>query len=336
MLSGKRILVTGATGLIGSSLVCRLLNEGAQVIAMGRNMSKLERVFKDQLSAENLRCYEGNAAAGLSDELAELDYIFHAASPISGNEIKSRPVDTIASNIDGTRNCLEFLKDQKEKTGKNGRLIIFSSATVYGTAPDEKKTVSEDDTDLADKLSAGAVAYSESKRMTEVLAGAYFKQYNVDAVIVRLSYVYGYSEEMPATAFYEFIKCAVNGEDITINAAKMSRRDNIYLDDALDGLLCAARNGISGEAYNISSGGKAGGYASASELAEIIADSANKFLGCNIRVRYPNGSCEQLPGIILDNSKAESIGFCINTPLAEGIGAIVEKYILRKSRNRDE
>ncbi|MGN1106720.1 MAG: NAD-dependent epimerase/dehydratase family protein, partial [Huintestinicola sp.] len=254
-------MVTGATGLIGSSLVCRLLKEGAVVIAMGRSMSKLERVFKNQLSLDNLCCYKGNAAEGLSDDLSDLDYIFHAASPISGKKINSKPVDTIVSNIDGARNCLEYLKDQKAKTGKSGRLVVFSSATVYGGASTEVKTVAENDTFLADMLSSGNIAYSESKRMTEALAGAYFRQYNVDTVIVRLSYVYGYSAEMPATAFYEFIKCALNGENITINAPKMARRDNIYLDDAVDGLLCTALNGKSGEAYNISSGGKAESYA---------------------------------------------------------------------------
>ncbi|MGN1106091.1 MAG: hypothetical protein ACI4RH_05510, partial [Huintestinicola sp.] len=67
-------------------------------------------------------------------------------------------------------------------------------------------------------------------------------------------------------------------------------------------------------------------YASASELAEIIAESANKLLGNSVKVIYPNGSCEQLPGIILDNSKAESIGFAVNTPLSEGIMTIIKRY----------
>lgn len=332
MFKGKKILVTGASGLIGSSLVRRLLEEGARVIAMGRNMQKLERVFKEQLNLENLRCYEGNAAEGLSEELSELDYIFHTASPVSGNEIKSKPVDTIYANLDGARNCLEYLKRQKEKSGKNGRLIIFSSVVIYGSVLAGVRAASEDDSCMTDSLSAANIPYSESKRMMEALAGAYCRQYDVDTVSVRLGFVYGYSSEMPETAFYEFIKCALSGRDIIINSPRMTRRDNIYLDDAVDGLLCAAKNGKSGEAYNISSGGKSGGYASASELAEHIADSANRICGSNIRVIYQNGSCEQLPGVILDNTKAEAIGFSVKTALSEGIDMIIEKYASRNNK----
>ncbi len=329
MLNGKSVLVTGASGLIGSALVKRLIEEGARVTAMGRSREKLESVFAQQLLSGLLVCCEGNASDGIPEELS-FDFIFHAASPISGNEIKSRPVDTISSNLDGAKNCLEFLKKQKDKTGRSGRLIIFSSATVYGTDHPDGMTACENDTDAADRLSAPAIAYSEAKRMTEVLAGAYFTQYGMDVVIVRLSYVYGYCDKMPETAFYEFIRKALNGEDIIINAAKMTRRDNIYIDDAVNGLICAVKNGESGQAYNISSGGKLGGYAAACELAEYIAKSASAHLNRDIRVIYSNGSCELLPGVVLECTKAEeNIGYCVTASLEEGIDRIVEKYVLR-------
>lgn len=325
MLKDKKILVTGASGLIGSSLVDRLLSEGAQVYAMSRSLSKLERVFGS--SRDRLHFIQGNVSEGVPDDLSETDIIFHAAGPISGGEIKTHPVDTISSNIDGARNCLEYLKVQKDRTGKNSRIVIFSSATVYGTEHFEETRVSEKDTCLADSLDAPAAAYSEAKRMTEILASAYFRQYAVDAVTARFSYVYGYSKEMPQTAFYEFIKCALDNRDITINAAKMARRDNIYVDDAVSGLVLIAEKGAGGEAYNISSGGEMGGYASASELAEVIAKCADEKFGRGISVRYPNGRCEQMPGVILENSKASELGFAVKTSLSQGIYNILERYI---------
>lgn len=330
MFKDKRILVTGASGLIGSSLVERLLSEKAQVYAMGRSLSKLERIFG--VEREGLHLVQGNASDSIPDEVSEIDIIFHAASPISSKEIKTRPVDTVSSNIDGARNCLEYLKNQKEHGGKSGRIVFFSSATVYGTEHFEEIMVCEKDTCFADSLDAPAVAYSEAKRMTEILATAYHSQYAVDAVIARLSYVYGYSREMPQTAFYEFIKCALDNKDITVNAVKMTRRDNIFITDAIDGLLIIAEKGLGGEAYNISSGGAMGGYASASELAEVIAECANSLIGRNISVRYPNGSCMQMPGVILDNSKISELGFAINTSLSQGINDILERYIMEKQK----
>ena len=327
ILVHKRILVTGATGLIGSHLVERLLEMGAEVIALGRNEKKLKHVFSKVFNNENISLVAANISERMPEKLGRVDYIFHAASPISGDEIKSRPVDVISANLNGTLNCLDFLKKQKEGSEVNGRLIVFSSATVYTNFGDKDIRVDENRTESAENINSCTAPYSEAKRMAEVTALAYQKQYGIDVVIARIGYVYGYSKICPQTAFYEFILKAVSGEDIVLNHSGIARRDNIYVDDVVNGLLCILRNGSTGEAYNISSNAEKGNFAAADEMAEIVADIVNKQFGHNeIRVMCSTSKIKRKPGVILDNSKIKCLGWTLQTSLYEGISKTVQQY----------
>ena len=229
MFKDKNILITGATGLIGSHLANRLLKENANLILTGRNIQKLDDVFENNDNIQKVAC---DIAVSLPNNLPELDYIFHAAGPISGNDIKQYPVSLIKANIFGLMNCFEFLKKQKEITGKMGKIIVFSSATVYGINKQDKDiSIKEEETETADSLDFIQSIYSESKRIVEVIAKSYYKQYDLETVIARIAYAYGYTKFAPQTAFYEFIKKAINGEDIVLNNPQIPRRDNIYVDD---------------------------------------------------------------------------------------------------------
>ena len=320
--ANKRVLISGATGLIGKHLTNALLENGAIVIAVGRNIEKLKKVFKNDISNSRLQIIEGNISERFPVVNDTIDYVFHAASPISGAEIRTLPVDTISANIEGKKNCLEYLKNQG-----CGRLIVFSSATAYGNFNlTEDIVVSEEMTDKADALHTANTPYSESKRMVEVLARAYGVQYGVESVIVRIGYVYGYSNPMPNTAFYEFIKKAINGDNITLNNSGMGRRDNIYVDDVVNGLLVVAKNGINGEAYNISSNGDCGNFKAIDEIAEIIADSANRELNTDISAVIKPLEGKRNPGMRMDNSKIKSLGWKVTVGLEEGIAKVIKMY----------
>lgn len=319
---GKRVLVTGATGLIGSYLTKRLLNEGAIVIAAGRNEDKLKVVFGNVDNAEKLVLKVFDAADGIPDDVGTIDYFFHAASPISGVEIKEKPVETIRANLYGVQNGLEYLRKQN-----SGRMIIFSSATAYGNQLDYEMIVNEENTDRADPLHTLNTPYSESKRMIEVLAGAYYRQYGVDSVIVRIGYVYGPAVSMPNTAFYEFIKKAIRGEDVILNNSGMARRDNIYVDDVVNGLVKVAISGNSGEAYNISSNGDKENYKAIDELAAIIVNVANeanpqRLIKCVVK---PIDG-ERNPGMKLDNHKLKKLGWNVEVDIESGIRETYMKY----------
>lgn len=318
----RTALITGATGLIGRHLAGELLRAGAKVIAVGRDRYRLNMVFGNLPGESALVCKEGDISVSLPVIDSNIDYIFHAASPISGREIRLNPADTISANIDGARNCLDFLKAQG-----HGRMIAFSSATVYGNFRlSEDITVSEEMTDRADALHTSNTPYSESKRMVEVLARAYSAQYGVDTVIARMGYVYGFTYPRPETAFYEFIGEALRGEDIVLNNAGMGRRDNIHVDDVVDGLMLVAARGKAGEAYNIASNGELGNYAAVDEIAAMIADTANRCNHSNIRIRIPEMKAVRSPGMKMDNEKLKGLGWNLRVSLRDGIANTLRDY----------
>lgn len=320
----KTIVITGATGLIGSNLVNRLLEyKTKKVIAIGRSKEKLETIFKDKEGCDNLVLLQHDIS--LPIEFNEpIDIVFHAASPIAGNIIRETPVDVIIPNIVGTLNILQEIEKHKET-----KLIIFSSATVYGNAQYKDIVVTEEDTAIADTLDAINAPYSESKRMTEVIAKAYAKQKGLDIKIVRFSYVYGFTKSVPNTAFYEFIKKAINGEDIVLNNANLPRRDNVYIDDAIDGLLCVAVKGESGQSYNISTNKEAENFAAVDEMAMVIAKVVNRIKGSAIVVKYKNATeiVERQPGIVLNNEKLQGLGWRVKTNIEEGIEQTIRRYL---------
>jgi nucleoside-diphosphate-sugar epimerase len=253
-----------------------------------------------------------------------VDVVFHAASPISGKTINERPVDVIRPNLTALGSLLDGLVNQQRKTGITGRIIIFSSTTVYGINSQSDITVSEPDTQFSDGLDSAGAAYSESKRMSEVMARAYAKQYGVDAVIARFGWVYGATCYPPETALFEFINNALQCEDIRFKSSGQSRRDNIYIDDAVSGLFTVLEKGKAGEAYNISSGGQLGNFAAIDEIAEIIAEVSSKELSNKIKVIYESPQTQsRKPGIMLDTGKLESLGWKPSVGLYDGLRSTI-------------
>lgn len=314
--SNKTVLITGATGLIGNNLVDAFMRMGdVNLIALSRGMAKLEAEFHEYGGCSNFRMVQHDMSLPLAIE-EPVDYIFHAAGSMEGKMVRDYPVDVINPNILGTMNCLDFLREQKKKTGRSGRMVLFSSVTVYRNNTQSDLTVTEEDTGITEALASGNAPYSQSKRLIEVIAAAYARQYGVDAVIGRFATVYGPTRIAPDTAFYEFIKKSIAGEDIVMNTPGLPRRDNIFIDDAIQAALLVGELGKAGEAYNISSNGELGNYASADEIAQMIADASDRKIGVSFKSEH---ACARTPGLKLDNSKLKSLGWNVSVSLMEGI-----------------
>lgn len=318
----KTVLVTGATGLIGSHIVNRLLAmEHVRVIAMGRSRSKLEATFSQGMQAGTLTCMEHDISSPLPVSMDAVDLIFHAASPISGEVIRTRPLDVINSNLSGSVNCMEYLRRQG-----HGKMILFSSATVYSES-EGHHVACENETSHATCIESTNAPYAESKRMIEVIARAYHQQYDIDMLIARFSYVYGYAKNAANTAFYEFIRKAIKGEDITMNKSGLPRRDNIYVEDAVNGLLHLCAQGVNGDVFNISSNGELLNYTAADELAEAIAEAARDILHNQVRVLYKEENHQRPEGLRLSNDKLKATGWSLQTSLKEGVRQTLNKFV---------
>ena len=335
-LQNKIVLVTGATGLIGSNLVKHLMALGdVSVIASGRSKEKLEKAFRSYLDDKRFSI----VAFDVSDKVEvidmPIDYVFHAAGPMEGKVIQQTPMSVINPNIKGIINCLDLLIAQEKKWGKKGRLIVFSSVTVYANNTTADLVVTEEDTNITERLESIGAPYSQSKRMAEVIASAYVRQYNCDAVIARFSTVYGDTIYHPDTAFFQFVDKAISDEKIMMNISGIGRRDNIYVDDAIKGLVTIAVKGKTGEAYNISSNGDLGNFAAIDEIAQLILDEADDRKPPegkrHNKVEYKDGGKNsRKPGLRLDNSKLKSLGWSVKTSLRDGIKTTIERILLRK------
>lgn len=315
IFKGKKILITGGTGLIGSNLANKLMLLGAYVTITSRSKHKIEKSFPEFYNNCHFCALEQNLTNEIED-IESYDFIFHAAGPVGREYIITHPVDVITPNILGTINLLDSLKKSSKK---EQRIIIFSSVTIYNNNTNKDMIVTEADSTSAPPLEVDTSCYSESKRMSEVIATSYVKQYGIDAVIARFSTVYGIPRNLQHTAFYEFIDKALKGENIVLNGSNFGRRDNIFTDDAVEGLLYIAAKGVKGEAYNISSGGEKNNYAAIDEIANTVADCVaeyNKKERINVFVKE---NTNRRPGLILNNSKLKSLGWKLNVDMKTGI-----------------
>lgn len=326
-LKNKTILLTGATGLIGSNLVDKLMNvDDIHIIAVGRNKKKLVNTFVKHLDDKKLTIMVHDMSKSLPIFDEDIDIIYHAAGPMEGNIIRNYPVDVILPNLNGIISCLDVLKKQRETGGKNGRLVVFSSVTVYNNITNRDIEVSEEDTNISECLDSVSISYSESKRMSEVIADSYARQYGLDVVKARFSTVYGFTKNIPNTAFYEFIKKGISGEDIVLNSNGSKKRDNIFIEDAINGLIVITEKGIGGESYNISSNGELNNYASVDEIAAQIIKISNANFGYNIKLNIKENKEKRSVGLKLDNSKLKSLGWKITTSLENGILKTMKSY----------
>lgn len=307
------ILVTGASGLIGSCIIDLLMlaNEKGRkfdIYALGRNAEKLKLRFSAFAESSNLHFMEQNVCSTIND-CYEFDYIIHGASNADPRNYAIYPVETILINIKGAENVLEYCKNHS-----NTKAIMLSSFEVYGNAG--KDVYAETDSGVID-LNQLRSCYPESKRCTEILTRCYVDEYKVNAVIGRLCSIYGPTmAKDDSKAHAQFIRNALKSEDIALKSKGEQRRTYCYVIDAVMGILCVLAKGESGEAYNIS---YEGSIASIADVAQTAAKIAGTKVVFSLPDNIERKGFSKPQNCILDNSKLKSLGWSGHYTLEEGL-----------------
>lgn len=317
-LEGKTVLVTGATGFIGSfiisALMQRVIDNGAdiRVIAMVRSEERAKNKLADYMHLGRISFLVGDVVKPIVTDL-KADYIIHCASNAAPDMYANDPVGTMQTNFFGTSNLLDYAKSCGAE-----KFLYVSTIEVYGKT-DNLDTIGEEDFGFISSSNVRS-CYPESKKCCENLTICYGSQYGVNVSIGRLSYIYGAGmSRTDSKVCALFARRVAAGEDIVLKSTGEQLRSYTYVSDAITGLLTVLLDGENGEAYNIASG--------TSRIT--IVDMAKKYCslfpekGSQVKFDLPSdyekGAFSFIANAVLDSSKLESLGWRGQVSLDDGL-----------------
>ncbi len=311
---GSTIFVTGATGLIGQTLVNGLLyrnqfhDSNISILALVRDMEKAEALFR-HFPRENLRLIHGTVE-NLPAMDMPIDYIVHCACPTASQYFLNHPVETTGTILDGTRNILELAREKKVR-----QFVFLSSMEVYGTVHSEQ-LLREDTLGDVDLMSPRS-CYPLGKRMAENLCCSYHVQYGVPAVILRLAQTFGPGVSREDSRVFAYIsRCALEGVDVALSASGGKKNMYLYTADAVTAILVLLAKGCPAVAYNAANPET---YCSIKEMAQAVSDT---FCDGKIGVKTHVGAVDvaAFPPdtfLRLDTTKLQSLGWKPTVDLME-------------------
>ena len=297
-LEGSNILITGATGLIGGSLVDVLMNARCQVYALGRNEERAKKRFADYWNSDSFHFIKGDVTKPLSCNI-NFDYIIHAASNASPNFFKEKPVEVITSNIIGTQNLMEYGLSHGMK-----RILFVSSGEIYGEG--SGKEFVETDSGYVDCATPRA-CYPSSKRAAETLCVSYAAEYGVDVVIARPCHTYGpFFSESDNRVYAQFIRNVLKGEDIVLKSKGEQLFSYTYVADAVGAMLHVLLHGEEGVAYNIANEAC---NVRLKDFAQLCAEWADKQVVFELPSETEQKGFSIAMRAVLDNSRLKGLNW---------------------------
>ncbi|NDW52459.1 NAD-dependent epimerase/dehydratase family protein [Aliiroseovarius sp. PrR006] len=312
---GKTVLVTGASGFLGSWTIKALRDKGAETVGLVRDMRQNFNTLGDALSEPEQIVYGSLSDPDLLRRAIaeyEVDTVLHlAAQPIVGVALKD-PVGTFEANIRGTWNLLDACR----QTGGVDRIVVASSDKAYGH-PDVLPYTE-------DMPLKGSHPYDVSKSCTDLICRTYFETYGLPVCITRAGNFYGggdlnFSRIVPGT-----VRLALQGKAPEIRSDGTMIRDYIYVRDVADGYLAIAsqmhRADVAGEAFNLSS-----------ERPMNVLDLTREILAAtgrdDLEPNILNIAKSEIQEQTVSGAKAERIlGWRPNHTLAEALSETVDWY----------
>ena len=296
--SGRHVLVTGSTGVVGLNLINRLERYKSNVIALVRDWVPQTRrlgAWLDGRSSVTLVRGELEDYQFLMRVLAEyeIDCIFHLGAQTIVHIGNRSPVTTFRANIEGTWNLLEAARVLNEYSQDIQAVCVASSDKAYGTNPDLPYR--------EDMPLRGEHPYDVSKSCTDLIAQCYGRTYGLPVSIARMGNIYGPGDLNFNRIVPGAIQSVLRGLPPEIRSDGTPIREYFYVEDAVDSYLTLAEKtpalGLTGEAFNFSSGEK---YTALEVVLAII-----RAMGADLEPVVQNTSRHEIQDQYLSIEKAK-------------------------------
>lgn len=318
-LKNTRVLVTGAAGLVGSSICDLLVKEGVKEIVALDNLSRgVPQNLSWATANGKVTLVNGsiNDRALLEKSMAGVDVLFHQAA-IRITQCAEEPRLALEVMVDGTFNVLEAaVKAGVKKT------VAASSASVYGMA--EKFPTPEDH-----PLHANRTLYGAAKAFNEQLLRSFNEMHGLKYAVLRYFNIYGVRMSILGNFTEVHVKWMNKieaGEAPLILGDGSTTMDFIYIDDVARANILAAKADVSDEIFNVGSGVET----SLNQLATALL----KVMGSSLKPQYgPERKVNPVPRRLADISKAQRLlGFKAEVPLEEGLKRLVDWWRVEKDK----
>lgn len=263
-LYNSSFLITGATGLIGSTLVRCLLSLDChiKITIPVRDKNKARALFGDEVIG--LKIIQSDLIEYVNSLNEKFDFVIHCASPTSGQYIIEHPAETYVLLIDSTKSLLRYSYRYGVKS-----FVFLSSIEYYGQVFDDG-FLAEDKIGFVDPASSRS-AYPLGKRAAEYLCKAYALEYRVPVKIARLTQTFGAGVAPTDTrVFAQFARSIVAGENIVLHTTGESAKPYCYTTDCVSAILTILLKGKNGEPYNVANQET---YISIYDLAVLLRDT---------------------------------------------------------------
>ncbi len=316
VFEGKKVLVTGGAGFIGSWLCDVLAGFGSEVTAVDDLSTGRNKNINQLIKNPSFKFVKSDVCSFASSE--KFDFIFHMAAHASPDEYQAHPIETLKTSALGTFCMSEFAR-------KNDATLLFASTSeVYGDA--EIIPTPESYWGKVNPIGPRS-CYDEGKRFAEALLMAFCKQYDLDVRVPRIFNSYGprlREDGLYGRAMSRFISQALTNQPITVYGDGKQTRSFCYITDTATALLLLTTSSKSkGEVINIGNTQEI----TILELAEKIKEATK----CESPLEFLPLPKDDPKRRSPDTNKMEKLfGWKPNINLEEGLKRTIASFLLKK------
>lgn len=313
--SGRGVLVTGASGFVGGWLAEALIDRGARVVAIVRDIDPKAVEVHPGLWDQTVRVNGSVTDTALCARvLAEyqIEAVFHLAAQAMVQAALADPAGTFETNVSGTVAIMEACR----KSSTVNRVVVASSDKAYGEQT--KLPYDEESSALL-----GTYPYDASKAAADIIARSYALTYSMPVAVTRMANIYGGGDLDPRRIVPGTVASVLANRRPVIRSDGSPERDYMFIDDAVSGYLRVAeevhRPDVAGSAFNLGTGEPV----SVRDLVSRII----KECGSDLEPDIQGTATAEISRQFLSSERSKQVlGWSATVPLSEGISRSIDWY----------